>query len=143
MRLNKAVQSFLQKHRIGVLTVVLEGGQPHSSTMHYAETADGIIYFMTDKSSIKGRAVVGRKKVAASFVTGFSDEEWITLQMDGVIDTVTDKNELIKTYSIYFKKNAGPEKYKSDPETLFLEFTPNWYRYTEYKPEFRVISSKK
>ena len=53
-----------------------------------------------------------------------------------------DKKELAKIHKIHFAKHPEPEKYKDDPATMFLAFKPTWWRYTEYKPEFFVLSSK-
>ena len=98
---------------------------------------------MTESTSKKCEALLGGKTLKASFVTGFSDEEWITLQMNGEVRVAKDKKELAKIHKIYFSGNPGPEKYKNDPATIFLVFEPKWYRYTEYKPKFLVISSEK
>ena len=97
---------------------------------------------MTGVASKKCQSLLEGEVGPASFVTGFSDEEWVTVQMDGEIKTVTDKDELVQIHAVYFVKNPGPEKYKDDPDTVFLKFTPNWYRYTEFKPKHKEISSE-
>ena len=137
------VLDFLNKHHIGVMSTLLKDGSPHVCALHYANNDKGEVYIMTEKSGKKSEALLEGKPGKASFVTGFSDEEWITLQMDGVVKAELDKAELAKIHKVYYVKNPGPEKYKNDPETLFLVFTPKWYRYTEYKPKFKVISSEK
>jgi len=141
--MNTEVLDFLNKHRVCALSTILKDGSPHVCALHYAnnpKTAE--VYIMTEKSGKKSEALLDGAKGKASFVTGFSDEEWITLQMDGEVRAVTNKKELLAIHKIYYKKNPGPEKYKNDPGTLFLAFKPTWYRYTEYKPNFKVISSE-
>lgn len=133
---------FLGKHRIGVVTTLLKDKTPHSAAIHYANSENGEIYMMTGVTSKKCQALLEGEVGPASFVTGFSDEEWVSLQMDGEINTVTDKDELSQVHAIYFAKNPGPEKYKDDPDTVFLKFTPKWYRYTEFKPKHKEISSE-
>lgn len=125
------------------MATMLKDGSPHVCALHYANNLDAEVYIMTEKTGKKSEDLLDGKVGKASFVTGFSDEEWITLQMDGEVRAVTDKKELLKIHEIYYKKNPGPEKYKNEPETLFLTFKPKWYRYTEYKPKFKVISSEK
>lgn len=133
---------FLVKHRIGVLSVLLKDGSPHASTLHYVCNRDSVeVYIMTENTSKKCESILDGEKHKASFVTGFSDEEWTTLQMDGEVHIETDGEKLKKIHEIYFKGNPSAEKYKDDPETAFLVFIPNWWRYTEFKPKFLAISS--
>lgn len=141
--MDKKVLDFLNKHRICALSTLLKDGSPHVCALHYAshlKTAE--VYIMTEKSGKKSEALLNGSVGRASFVTGFSDEEWITLQMDGEVKVITKKEDLKSVHETYFKKNPGPEKYKNDPGTLFLAFKPKWWRYTEYKPKFKVISSE-
>lgn len=133
---------FLTKHRVCALATLLKDGSPHVSALHYSSNDKPLeVYIMTEKGSKKCEALLNAKPGKASFVTGFSEEEWITLQMDGEVKAVTNKKELQKIHKIHFAKHPEPEKYKDDPETLFLIFRPKWWRYTEYKPKFLVISS--
>ena len=140
--LDTKVLDFLNKHRICAMSTLLKDGSPHVCALHYANSDKGEVYIMTEKSGKKSEALLSGKPGKASFVTGFSDEEWVTLQMDGEVRAVLDKKELLAIHEIYYKKNPGPEKYKNDPGTLFLAFKPTWYRLTEYKPKFKVISSE-
>lgn len=142
-KLDTKVLDFLNKHRVCAISTLLKDGSPHVCALHYAnDTKTGEVYIMTEKTGKKSEDLLDGKVGKASFVTGFSDEEWVTLQMDGEIRAVLDKKELLSIHEVYYKKNPGPEKYKNDPETLFLAFKPTWYRYTEYKPKFKVISSE-
>jgi general stress protein 26 len=143
MKLETKVLDFLNKHRICAMSTMLWDGSPHVCALHYANSEKGETYIMTEKSGRKSEALLDGTKGKASFVTGFSDEEWITLQMDGEVKAITNKKELLEIHKVYYAKNPGPEKYKNDPATLFLVFKPTWYRYTEYKPKFLVISSEK
>lgn len=141
MKLETKVLDFLNKHRIGALATLLKDGSPHVAAMHYANSDGGELYFMTEKSGRKSEALLDGSVGKASFATGFTDEEWITLQLEGEIRAVLNKKELLEIHKIYFVKNPFPEKHKDAPGILFLKFVPNWYRYTEYRPKFKVISS--
>lgn len=142
--MDKRVNDFLSKHRLCTLAVLLSDGAPHAATLYYSHRTNPLeLYAMTENNSIKVQALRDRKSVKASFVTGFSEEEWITLQMDGEVRVASSKKELAKIHKIHFEKHKDPEKYKNDPGTVFLVFKPTWWRYTEYKPNFLVISSEK
>lgn len=141
MKLASKSKNFLSKHRIGVLATLLKNGSPHTSSVHYAESKSGEVYIMTEKNTMKSEALANGSPKPASFVTGFSDEEWATLQMDGVISVVGNKKDLAKVHRIYFAKNPFPQKYKNDPATIFLKFIPYWFRYTEFKPKYFVETS--
>lgn len=141
--MDKRALDFLGKHRIGSLAVLLKKDSPHASTMHYSHSNNPLeIYFMTENTSKKCEALLDGKSQKASFVTGFSEEEWITLQMDGEVSVVIDKRKLEKIHEVHFEKHPEPKKWKDDPATLFLVFKPTWWRYTEYKPNFFVLSSE-
>lgn len=142
--MHKLALGFLKKHRVCSLTVLLPDSSPHASALHYvANPKTAEVYIMTENTSKKVQSLLAGGQGKASFVTGFSDEEWATLQMDGVVRVESNKSVLKKIHKIYFEGNPGPEKYKDDPATLFLVFTPKWWRYTEYKPKFKVLTSEK
>ena len=76
-------------------------------------------------------------------VIGFSEEEWVELQMEGEVYLVGDKEELDKVWGTYAGKFAGAEKYKDSKDDVILKFIPRWWRYTEFRPKpARVISSE-
>jgi general stress protein 26 len=102
MKIDKKVLEFLNKHRICAMSTLLKDGSPHVCALHYANSVNGEVYIMTEKSGKKSEDLLGGKVGKASFVTGFSDEEWITLQMDGEVRTVTDKKELLEVHEIYY-----------------------------------------
>ncbi len=77
-------------------------------------------------------ALLKGEESKASVVLGFSEEEWITLQMDGEVRAILDKDELEKVHKIHYAKYPDSKKWKDDPSTIFLAFTPNWWRYTDY-----------
>ena len=86
---------------------------------------------------------MGGQPGRASIVVGLSEEEWATLQMDGEIAIVGDKSELNKIYDIHYQKHPKAKQYRDLKDTIFLKFTPTWWRYTEFKPEMKIISSEK
>ena len=52
--------------------------------------------------------------------------------MDGEVQVITNKGELQKVQSRHYQKNPKAEVYKDEPYTVFLSFTPTWWRYTDF-----------
>jgi general stress protein 26 len=139
--MDKKIFSFLKKHRVGALTTVLKNGTPHAAALHFSHREEPFeLYFSTENTSKKCEDLLTGKRGNASFVVGLSEEEWITLQMDGEIVIVSDKNELADIQKIHYKKHPSSEKYKDEPATVFLKFTPKWWRYTDYNTDTTITS---
>ena len=140
--MNKKILNFLVKHSVCSLTTLLEDGSPHAAAMHYSHAGPAPeVYIQTENTSKKCQDLLKGKSVKASIVVGFSEEEFKTLQMDGSIK-VLPGTKLLGVHNIHYKKHPEAKQWKDDPATLFLVFTPKWWRYTEYKPKFVAIESK-
>lgn len=140
--MDSKVLEFLTSHRVCSLTTLLKDGSPHGAALHYSHINEPLkLYFSTENTSKKCEALSSNGLTKASVVIGFSEEEWITLQMDGEVRTITDKEELNTVQAIHYKKHPNSEKYKDDPTTIFLKFTPVWWRYTDYNTEPPTILS--
>ena len=125
---------FLQNNRVAVLSVLLPDGTPHSAALHYSHRDNPpVLYFSTESTSRKCQGLMTGKSLPASVVVGFSEEEWITLQMDGAVKVLTDTIELSQAKSLHYPKHPNSQKFEPDPATAFLIFTPTWSRYTEFK----------
>lgn len=133
----------LKKERVCVLAVTLADGAPHSATVHYSELLEPVKLFIQTYPTVKAKAIQERGgRAKASIVVGTSEAEFVTLQMRGDIRIVTDAGELEEIFKIHYAKQPQAEKYKS-PSTIILEFTPTWWRYTDFNtsPE-TVVESK-
>ena len=140
--MDKKALDFLAKHRVCSLTTLLPDGSPHAAALHFSHKENPIeLYFSTENTSRKTTGLLKGEVVKASVVVGFSEEEWITLQMDGEVRAISGKNELAEVHKVHYAKHPDSEQWKDDPATIFLAFIPTWWRYTEYKPKFLVISS--
>lgn len=141
--MDKRITDFIKDHRVCVLTTLLSDGAPHAATLHYSHQEEPLkFYFSTENTSRKCQDLLDGKEVKASMVVGFSEEEWITFQMDGVVRAILDKSVLEEIHKIHYAKHPDSEKWKNDPATIFLEFTPTWWRYTNYKTDpMTIISS--
>jgi general stress protein 26 len=135
---------FLTKQRVGSFATILKDGSPHSAALHFSHQNEPFeLYFSTDNTSLKVQDLLDGKTSKASFVVGFSEEEWITVQMDGEVSVVADEEELKKIHKIHYAKITQAEKYKDDPSTLFLKFNPKWWRYSDYNTDPPIILQSK
>ena len=138
----KKILDFLTSHRVCSLTTLLNDGSPHAAALHYSHKNDPLeLYFSTENTSLKTQALLSRKSTKASVVIGFSEEEWITLQMDGNVEAIFNPKELEAVHAMHYAKIPDAEQYKNDPATIFLKFIPKWWRYTDYNDDPPTILS--
>lgn len=120
--MDQKVIDFLTSERVGSLAIVMPDGTSNAAAMHFVYS-DGVIYFSTHVNSKK---VEGLTTAKASVTFGFSEKDWITLQMNGILEKTTSAKDLILA--------KYPENAKHMDETVvFLKFTPTWWRYTDFK----------
>jgi general stress protein 26 len=134
------ILSFIQKHRISCLSVAMTDETVHGATIHYSHIEEPKLqfFFNTKKESRKAEPSGKKSYAHSAVVIGFSEEEWVELQMSGDVRTLTDKEEIEIAKQTHFTKYPTYKKYEDDPQRVFLCFTPKWWRYTEFKAEPRV-----
>ncbi len=133
--------NFLRENRVGVLSVLLKDGSPHGAAVHFAHEEDPLrFYFLTDKNYKKCEALLESGSVRASFVIGTDERSMQTFQLDGSVHMVSSPTELNNLKKVYFEKIPTAKEYENDPDSVYLEFVPTWWQFTDYnaKPEFRV-----
>lgn len=142
--MNETILNYIASQKIGVISVAMSDGSPHSSTVHFAhmETASQdlpSILIMTDRSYKKCEPIITNGKTPASFVIGFDESEMKTLQMDGHINFADE--DMVKLP--YFTKFPDKRKFYQEPNSVFLIFTPTWWRYTDFNAQDgnKIISS--
>lgn len=142
--MNKKIFDFLAKNRVCGFTTLLKSGAPHSAAMHFSYKKNPFeIYIQTEKTGRKMEDLLKTKSGKSSIVVGLSEDDWITLQLDGVVKVIDSKTELLNIHKVHYKKNPGAEQYKDLPDTIFLKFTPKWWRYTEFEPKMKIVTSEK
>ncbi|MBI2195648.1 MAG: pyridoxamine 5'-phosphate oxidase family protein [Candidatus Levybacteria bacterium] len=125
------VREFFRNHRVGALSTISSEGYPESAVLHYSNNDNPLaFYFSTERSSRKIHNI--RLNSKASFVIGFSEEEFITVQMNGIVKELGDE-ELTEAKKIHYKKHPDSKQYENDPETVFISFTPSWIKISDYK----------
>lgn len=142
--MDSKITDFLTKSCVCALTTLLKDGMPHAAALHYSHTTEPFeMYFSTENTSRKCEALLDGGTTKGAVVVGLSEEEWITLQMDGEVVAVTDAEELKKVQDIHYAKHPSSAKYKDDPATIFLKFMPTWWRYSDYNTKpMTVLSSE-
>ena len=131
--MHNSIESLLNREKVGVISVIMSDSMPHAATIHFSHTSDPFkIYMFTSNATLKASPFLNGESGKAAMVVGFSLKDWETLQMHGVIKGITDSAELERIYPVHYSKHPETEKYKG-PNTFVLEFTPTWWRYTDFK----------
>src|SRR5579872_5258129 len=105
------VKDFLLHHTISVVSIMDLEGYPHSAALHYAFDPDSFtFYFFTSKNSHKAQTLVNGEIVKASVVIGFSDKEWITIQMEGKIHMGILPDEVFNAQALFYVKFPSADK---------------------------------
>lgn len=118
--MDQKVLDYLTKERVSVLAVTLPDNLVYAATLHFSHNEEPFeLYFSTENASRKCRGLLNGEIQKASFVVGFSESEWITLQMDGEVTAVFDKSKLEEIYKLHYVKHPNSAKYKDDPAAFF------------------------
>lgn len=132
--MNDDIKKFIVENKICVLSVVRGDTSVHAAAVHYSTNEDQTeFYIATSKKSRKVENLLSGSSTQASMVIGFNEETMITHQMDGEVIAITDEAELVVVRDIHYAMHPFAKKFENDPNTLFLKFTPTWWRYSEYK----------
>lgn len=146
--MNSTVYNFLKDNRVSTLTTLLSDNMPHAAALHYShiedinnETHPFKLYFSVDSEQRKSQQLNQTGTSKAAVVIGFSEEQWLTLQCEGDVKIVKDKQEIKKIQKLHYAKHPNSEEFKDYPTTIFLEFTPTWWRYTDFNTDPLTIYS--
>lgn len=137
--MDKKILKFLETSRVSVLTTLLENGNPHSASMHFASRNNPLEFvFFTKKVSRKCKHFESGKKYQSSFVIGFDEREMVEFQSEGIIRKANELESKLGVQTFAGKFDGA----QLDEEHQVLIYKPIWWRYTEYKPKFLVVESK-
>lgn len=138
--MNQEILDFIKSQRISVLAVEMGDGTPHAASLGFSHLESPLLFFFeTLRNSRKGEVISTNKTTKASMVIGFSENPMKTLQLDGSVSTV-DEKEKIQSYLEKFPQKK--DKLANKNEIVFFQFTPNWWRYTDWtKPEGKLVLS--
>lgn len=74
----------------------------------------------------------------AAIVVGMNEQDFVSLQMRGDVRIVSDAQEIAHLCAAHYAKIPEAEKHKSS-SSIFLEFTPSWWRYTDFKTDPETV----
>lgn len=135
------VSAFLEKHPVCVFTILLPDGTPHSAALHFSHQETPFkLYFSTEKGSLKASGLQSGETESASVVVGWSEEDYITVQMRGSAKHLLG-DELVSAQKVHYAKHPGSAKWADDPDTFFICFDVSWWRYSDLKSE-EIFSSE-
>lgn len=124
---------FLDGEKVATLAVPIDGsGTLHIATMHYVHRLKPFcFYFVTDKRSEKCRLLNERPEVVAACNVGTYIGTPFTLQMRGKA-RIIDMAQSMDALQLYFAKRQSKNKNVEGPNSVLIEFAPNWARFTDY-----------
>jgi hypothetical protein len=139
--MNSEITELLEKEPVGLISILLDK-RPYSAAVHFSHRLNPLkIFVQTSNDTNKAKPFLDGSTGPASMVVGFSEQDWLTLQMSGSARAITNPDELKNIYKIHYAKHPNAEQYKG-PDTLFLEFTPTWWRYTDFNSNPETIYQK-
>ncbi len=137
--MDQKVLEILEKERSSALSISLSDGSPHTACMAFAHRQNPLeILFLTDKKSKKMEALLKGIPAKASFVIGFSESDMVELQIDGEIKMEEDRGKIEEIRKIYFEKYPDHKRFENEG-SVYLVFTPIWWRYSDFKPVPNLI----
>lgn len=140
--MDNRILDFLSKHSVCSFTTLLADGAPHAAAMHFSFSPEPPrLYFLTNNTSRKMAGLLKGETRPSAVVVGFSDEELITLQIDGQVTAIADGAKIASLQEIHFAKHPKSRKYAGDPTYIFLELVPTWWRFTDYNTKPATILS--
>lgn len=137
------VSAFLKDQHVCSFTVLLPDGTPHSAILHFSHQDTPFkLYFSTEKGSVKASGLQNGESQRASAVAGWSEDDYITIQMRGTAKHL-EGEELAAAQEVHYAKHPGSAKWKDDPDTFFICFDVSWWRYSNLKADpAEVVSSE-
>lgn len=122
--------AFVESARVSAISTVTSNDGPHVTVMHHSCLRSPFrIIYSADKGSTKYANVLVNSKSAV--VVGWSEQDWITVQLRGTTTAVTDPDELILAKIRHYAIHPNSRKFEHDPSTVFLKFEPSWIRYSD------------
>lgn len=141
--MKQIILNFITAERVCALTTLLPDGTPHAAAMHFSHTTQPLtLLFSADKSQRKCLGLSLSNSIKAAVVIGFSEETWQTLQLSGTVRLVTKKSDITQIKQIHYRKHPDSQKFESEPGTVFLQFTPAWWRFSDLSADpAKILSS--
>jgi general stress protein 26 len=126
----KALVNFIKNNRICVFATMIGNVSPHAAVIHYSMTANPVkLYFSTDDRSTKVQNLMSDPNSAVAL--GWSEVDWITVQMRGASRVLTDVAEIAQIKQAHYAVHPNSQRFENDPHNVFIVFEPSWIRYSD------------
>jgi general stress protein 26 len=120
---------FLREGRVSVLSTCTSKGEPHSSVMHYSCAELPSLFFSADNRSAKASDC--RENLRAAVALGWSEADWVTVQMRGALRALTLRHEIQSAKAAHYAVHPNARQFENDPHTQFFLFEPDWVRFSD------------
>ncbi len=120
---------FVRARGLGVLASRGPSGSPQAALVGIAATDQGELVFDCSRRSRKYANIERDPSVA--LVVGWDDE--VTVQIEGRAE-VLGGEDLERCKAFYFKQYPDGQGRAESPEIVHIRFTPQWLRYSDYRP---------
>lgn len=132
----KKILEFVKRCEFGVVsTIALGSSTPESAVVAVSETDNLELVFASFAGNRKNNNIATNPSV--SVVLGWSKQEKITVQVEGVATLVADRERTLLEQK-HCAKNPESLKFVNDPRQQYFKITPVWVRYSD----FRLILKK-
>lgn len=130
--MNGQIAQYLDVQRVSVLSVFQNDSSIHAATLHFAHQKEtNSFLFLTSKNSKKCASLLSGESTTAALVIGFNEEEFVTFQAEGNVAIVDQES----AWEVYLAKYPTRASRRENPETVLLEFIPQWWRFTDMKTD--------
>jgi uncharacterized pyridoxamine 5'-phosphate oxidase family protein len=134
--IKQKILDFLKTHSLTVLSYTNSNQMPQSAVVEYMVTDNLEILFNTFSDKRKYKNITEKPNV--SFVVGWTWEENITIQYEGVAHELTGA-QLLKYSGMYFKNLPSAkqfaEVFKHLGSLAFFKVEPKWIRFSNFSKE--------
>ncbi len=119
---------YLRTQRICALAVEMLDGSPHVATVHFAHTEEPLTFLIeTSREYRKAEKVMKDGVTRASLCVGFVEGAVQAAQFDGIL-----KEASAEAVQLYLQKFPEKADKAASPTTIFLQFDPSWWRFTNW-----------
>lgn len=125
----KIILDFIKSQPIGVLATINAEGTPEASSMAISQTDKLELIFQTPDTTRKYANLQQNPHVAVVF--GWGQDNYITVQYEGIAREVTDQAERERLVPIHIANSADSKPYVGLPENKFFIVTPTQIKYSD------------
>ena len=125
----RVIFDFIKSQPIGILATINGAGTPEASAMAISQTDKLELIFQTPDTTRKYANLQNNPHVAVVF--GWGQDNYITVQYEGVAREVVDEAEREQLVPIHLENSADSRPYLGLPGNKFFIVTPTQIKYSD------------